>query len=80
MRGEKSIIFKRRILELISVPLKRKHIIVLKTYMSFLFSPFCTPQGRKEKKKEKNTWDPQVQVKEQFVKISKLMQSTETEV
>ena len=44
MRGEKSIIFKRRILELISVPLKRRHITVLKTYMSFLFSPFCTPQ------------------------------------
>ena len=45
MRSEKSIILKRRILELISVPLKRRHITVLKTYMSFLFSPFCTPQG-----------------------------------
>ena len=45
MRGEKSIIFKRRILELISVPLKRRHITVLKTYMSFLFLPFYTPQG-----------------------------------
>ena len=45
MRDEKSIIFKRWILELISVPLKRRHITVLKTYMLFLFSPFCTPQG-----------------------------------
>ena len=45
MRSEKSIIIKRRILELISVPVKRRHITVLKTYMSFLFSPFCTPQG-----------------------------------
>ena len=45
MRSEKSIIIKRRILELISVPVKRRHITVLKTCMSFLFSPFCTPQG-----------------------------------
>ena len=45
MRSEKSIIIKRRILELISVPVKRRHITVLKTCMSFLLSPFFTPQG-----------------------------------
>ena len=32
MRGEKSIIFKRRILELISVPLKRRHIHVISVF------------------------------------------------
>ena len=74
MRGEKSIIFKRRILELISVPLKRRHITVLKTYMSFLFSPFCTPQWVIIINKE--TLDPQVKVKETFVKISKSIQSS----
>ena len=45
MRGEKSIIFKRRILELISVPLKRRHITVLKHTCHFCFRPSALRRG-----------------------------------